>query len=338
MHRSARAVESVGLRSDGRILRRAFIGFVSAVSLGACGGTAASAPGTVPTQAQAHSAINRLLADTNEMETLTNVFNYRKVTTGAARAAYDYALGQLRSAGRSIVGKPFTLSDLKIVVPCAGSPSPVFIAFARTSIFTEGQSVEPVAMVFSRQAGEWKLATVVKGQSSNWPAVCTSGTKAGPGSPGVAVSRVSPELEGLYNRTWNLSAVTAATTAPFALNVYTNLPSGYSSAVTQDREAGVIDSYSYSPGPYPTYSVPLAGGGAWVIVDVAEAYAGTTVKGILSTDWPGGSPLPSGTPAKVLHRKSASFLEIYSVLDRPSAQGAASVDGFLGFQTASSAS
>lgn len=97
-----------------------------------------------------------------------------QITTGGMRAVY---LAEQRQASLpSNASRPgFRLDSLVITIPChAGSPG-VFVAYGNTDVCTLGASVQPMAMVFQRVDGRWKLAAAVNHPDRGWPVLCTGG-------------------------------------------------------------------------------------------------------------------------------------------------------------------
>ena len=55
----------------------------------------------------------------------------------------------------------FQLTSLSITVPCHSGASTVFVAYGDTDVFDLGPAMQPMAMVFERVGGAWKLAAAV---------------------------------------------------------------------------------------------------------------------------------------------------------------------------------
>jgi len=150
-----------------------------ALTVAGCGGGGTPAAGAPPATYHAaaeQAAVTRWLVKTNQMWTRDDFAGLDQVTTGQMRTIY-----QSEEQGASLPGNPdrvpFQLTGLSITVPChTGSPA-VFVAYADTDVFDLATGLQPVAMVFQRTGGQWKLATAVTRRSGqSWAPLCTTGT------------------------------------------------------------------------------------------------------------------------------------------------------------------
>lgn len=151
-----------------------------ALAVAACGGGGGGGFGPVATEpawvntAAEKTATMHWLAQTNAMWTSNDFAGLDQITTGGMRAVY---LAEQRQASLpSNASRPgFRLDSLVITIPChAGSPG-VFVAYGNTDVCTLGASVQPMAMVFQRVDGRWKLAAAVNHPDRGWPVLCTGG-------------------------------------------------------------------------------------------------------------------------------------------------------------------
>ena len=104
---------------------------LSCVSLTISSASAASSNEPI-NQQQAINAVKTWFADTNRAWTLNDFSKVDLVTTGVARAAYGTDIHALAKRGYTKAVKPFTLTDLTVVVPCQSGPTKTFVAYANT--------------------------------------------------------------------------------------------------------------------------------------------------------------------------------------------------------------
>jgi hypothetical protein len=269
-----------------------------------------------------------------------------QVTTGAARAAY---LAQERAATSDPAPgsrTPFKLTSLSITVPCHQGAEAVFVAYGDTDVFTLGQSVQPVALVFQRSGGAWKLAAVVNQPSGSgpaaWPALCLAG--AGTTAPAVLPpAEYAATLSRALNRAATGAPQTAAGTAPFALKPFFAGPGSVTvqsaTQISQDQAAGITLAQRFSPTADPTLALPLADGhGYWLIGTLTQTASYSSAAGIPTATLPDGASLPEARPA-VVHHATDTYITIYTAADPAlSAGGTVEPDGFFGWPLAAIAS
>jgi len=180
----------------------------SAVSAAACGSGAAPAAGAPPASRHAtaeRAATLNWLAKTNQMWEKDDFSALDQVTTGEARSAYLAQMSATRSdPGPSGRGPLFKLTSVSITVPCHTGAESTFVAYGDTDVFTLGQSMQPVALVFQRAGVAWKLATVVNHSGSgtpSWP-VPNRDRHNRPGGPGASGLRrnLDPSAEPRRDR------------------------------------------------------------------------------------------------------------------------------------------
>ena len=156
---------------------------IVAAAAAACGGGGTPAVGAPP--ASPHTTAERAatlnwLAKTNLMWTRNDFAPLDQVTTGAARTAYLAQEHATTSDPAQGSRTPFQVTSLSITVPCHQGAETTFVAYGDTDVFILGQSLQPVALVFQRSGGRWKLAAIVNQPSGSghaaWPALCRAGT------------------------------------------------------------------------------------------------------------------------------------------------------------------
>ncbi len=320
-----------------------------AVAVAACGGSGAAPPVGAP-PASRHTAAERAatlnwLARTNQMWTKDDFSALNQVTAGEVRSIYlteeRQAAGAPSPAGRS----PFQLTGLSITVPCHEGAESAFVAYGDTDVFTLGQSMQPVALVFQRAGGAWKLAVVVNQSSgssgSRWPALCRAGVVAtapavlAPADYGAALSRA---LDGATAG----ARETAAAAAPFAVNSFFSGPGSINAQFARqsrlDRADGVSLANRFSPAD-PALALPLAGGhGYWLVGVVTQTGTHSSAAGIRKPTWPDGDSIASPKPA-VVHHETDTFITTYTAIDPlRSTGGPVTLDGFFGWPLTDTAS
>jgi hypothetical protein len=333
---------------NGRHAAGLLLAAIVAAAAAACGGGGTPAVGAPP--ASQHVTAERAatlnwLAKTNLMWTGNDFSPLDQVTTGAARAAY---LAQERATtsdpppgGRT----PFQLTSLSITVPCHQGAEAVFVAYGDTDVFTLGQSVQPVALVFQRSGGAWKLAAVVNqpsGDGVTWPALCLAG--AGTTAPAVLPpAQYTATLSGALDHAAAGTPQTAAATAPFALKPFFAGPSSVTAQsatqISQDQADGVTLAERFTPTADPTLALPLADGhGYWLIATLTQTASYNSAAGIRTATLPDGGSLPEARPT-VVHHATDTYITTYTATDPPlSAGGTVELDGFFGWPLAATAS
>lgn len=312
---------------------------LAAVGLAAtgCGGTgpsAAGAPPSSPNTAAERAAVTTWLVTTNSMVTADNFARLDQVTTGPMRAIYRSEQQQAKlPANASRPG--FKLTGLSVTIPChTGSPA-IFVAYAETNVFDLGADIQPMAMVFERVGGRWKLAAAVNRPADGWPALCTTG--APPTAPAVlAPERYASDLAPLLTRALSGAVPTTQTAAPFAVNGFLagsgSIPDTFAASIRQDRRAGVSFTGGFAPASDPTFALPLASGhGYWLIGFLTQRGSHRAPAGLRATTWPDGSQVATPRPA-VVHQQTDTFSTTYAAIDPPrSAHAAVALDGFFGW-------
>jgi len=318
-----------------------------ALTVAGCGGGGTPAAGAPPATYHAaaeQAAVTRWLVKTNQMWTRDDFAGLDQVTTGQMRTIYlseQRRMSLPTNADR--VG--FQLTGLSITVPChtgTGRPA-VFVAYADTDVFDLGTGMQPVAMVFQRTGGHWKLATAVthpRGQG--WPSLCTTG--APPATPLVlATGSYTPGLAQVLTGVATGTPQTAPAAAPFTVNDFLagpgSIPAQFANSIRQDRRRGVNFTARFGLAPDPTFALPLAAGrGYWVIGTMTQTDTYTAPAGLRAADWPDGSPVATPRPA-VVHHETDTFTTTYTAIDPPrSGYATVTLNGFSGWPLTATAS
>jgi hypothetical protein len=315
----------------------------------ACGGGGTPAAGAPP--ASLHTTAERAatlnwLAKTNLMWTSNDFSPLDQVTIGAARTAYLAQERATTSDPAPGTRTPFQLTSLSITAPCHQGAEAVFVAYGDTDVFTLGQSVQPVALVFQRSGGAWKLAAVVNQPSGSgpatWPALCLTG----PGTTAPAVlppAQYAATLSRALDRAATGALQTAAATAPFALKPFFAGPGSFTAQsatqISQDQAGGVTLAEQFSPTAGPTLALPLAGGhGYWLIGTLTQTASYRSAAGIRTATLPDGASVAAARPA-VAHHATDTYITTYTATDPPlSAGGTVTLDGFFGWPLTATAS
>ncbi len=321
----------------------------SAVAAAACGSGAAPAVGAPPgpqhTTAERAATLN-WLAKTNQMWEKDDFSALNKVTTGEARSAYLAQISATRAdPGPSGRGKLFQLTSVSITVPCHTGAESTFVAYGETDVFTLGLSMQPVALLFQRDGGTWKLATVVNHSDSgapSWPALCRTGTGAT-----APVVLAPADYDATLTRALNHAATgtpeTAAAAAPFAVNSFFSGSGSFNvqsaNQIRQDRAGGVTVANRFTAATGLPLALPLAGGrGYWLVGVLVQTCTYGSAAGFSNATWPDGSSVASARPA-VVHHQTDTFITTYTATDPlRSAGGRVALDGFFGWPLAATAS
>lgn len=215
-------------------------GRTAAPGPGAGGTASAGAPPMSPHIGGQQAAVLDWLAKTNLMWGKGNFTVVDQVTTGEMRTVYQHEV-TLASPGPQRALHPLRLTGLSITVPCL-SGHDIFVAYAQTDVFTLGQGMQHVAMVFQRAGGTWKLAATVANPAGSWPVLCRQGTA--PTAPAVlAPGGYAPELARVLTHAMTGAPATAATAAPFAVNAFLSgagsVNASAAKQIQQDRRGGV---------------------------------------------------------------------------------------------------
>jgi hypothetical protein len=320
----------------------------SAVAAAACG-SGAPAVGAPP--ASRHTAAERAatlswLAKTNQIWTRNDFAPLDRATTGEARTAYLAQEDRTRSDPGPAGRPPLRLTSVSITVPCHRGAAATFVAYADTDVFTLGQSMQPVALVFRRVGGAWKLAVIVNQSSGSgqpgWPALCRAG--AGTTAPAVlAPAGYVAALAATLDRAATGVTETAAAAAPFAVNSFFTGPGSFTAQsatqIRQDRAGGATLAEQFTPAGDPTLALPLAGGrGYWLVGVLTQTARYSSAAGFRKDAWPDGGPIGPARPA-VVHQGTDTFITTYTAIDPlRSAGGGVELDGFFGWPLTSAAS
>ncbi len=323
------------------IVALAGIGLTSA-GCGTGGAPVASAPPASSHTATEQAAVMNWLAKTNQMWTHSDFAAVDQITTGQMRTIYLSEKPQA-SQPSNASRQPFQLTGLSITIPCqSGSPA-VFVAYANTDVFDLWNGMQPVAMVFERTGGLWKLASALNYPSrSGWPALCTQGTP--PATPTVlAPAGYAADLARVLTRASTGAAETAAAASPFAVNDFFAGPNSVNAQsgnqIRQDQRAGVNFTQFFTPGSDPTFAFPLADGrGFWVIGILTQTGIYNAPSGLSAKAWPDGNQVATPRPA-VVHHETDTFTTTYAAID-PLRSGNATVtlDAFFGWPLTAAAS
>ena len=322
----------------------AILAGAAAVALAACGSNGSAPPVGAP-PASGHTSVQRTatltwLAKTNLMWTKNNFAALDQVTTGGMRSVY-LAEQHQAAGGKSPAGRAaFRLAGLSITVPCQQDPA-TFVAYADTDVFTLGQTMQPVAMVFARDGGAWKLAAAVNHPAGRWPALCRSG--AGTTAPALLPSAsYGAALARVLGHAATGAPETAAAATPFAVNSFFagqgSVNEQSARQLRQDRHGQVSLRVRFAPDANPTFALPLAGGrGYWLIGFLTQLDTHTSAAGIRNGTWPDGSTVARPRPA-VVHEEADTFLTTYAAIDPVRSAGQkVTLDGFFGWPLTSSA-
>jgi hypothetical protein len=320
----------------------------SAVAAAACG---SGAPAVSAPPASRHTAAERAatlswLAKTNQIWTRNDFAPLDRATTGEARTAYLAQEDRTRSDPGPAGRPPLRLTSVSITVPCHRGAAATFVAYADTDVFTLGQSMQPVAMVFRRVGGAWKLAVIVNQSSASghpgWPALCRAG--AGTTAPAVlAPAGYVAALAATLDRAATGVTETAAAAAPFAVNSFFTGPGSFTAQsatqIRQDRAGGATLAEQFTPAGDPTLALPLAGGrGYWLVGVLTQTARYSSAAGFRKDNWPDGAPIGPARPA-VVHQGTDTFITTYTAIDPlRSAGGRVALDGFFGWPLTAAAS
>jgi hypothetical protein len=338
--KSSRLVLRV-LRGPLPIVALAGIG-LTAAGCGAAGAPAVSVPPASGHTAAERAAVMNWLAETDQMWTHSDFAAVDQITTGQMRTIYLSEEQQASLPGNAS-RQPFQLTGLSITIPChTGSPA-VFVAYADTDVFDLWNGTQPVAMVFERVGGLWKLAAAVHQPSgSGWPALCTQGTP--PATPPVlAPASYTADLARVLTRASTGSAETAAAASPFAVNAFFAGPASVNAEsanmISQDQRGGVSFAQRFAPAADPTFALPLADGrGFWVIGFLTQTGTHDAPSGLRAKAWPDGIEVATPRPA-VVHHQTDTFTTTYAAIDPLHTDSATvALDAFFGWPLTATAS
>jgi hypothetical protein len=302
-----------------------------------CGG---GGPAPVnPPPSSAHSAAEQAatmnwLAQTNAMWTRDDFAGLDQVTTAAMRTIYMSEESQASLPGNAD-RQAFQLTGLSITIPCHTGPSNVFVAYGDTDVFDLWSGMQPVAMVFERIGGSWKLAAAVDRPEAGWPALCTQGTP--PTAPArLPSASYATVLAQVLTRAMTGVTETSAAASPFAVNDFLagsgSITAQSATQLRQDRRAGITFTGRFTPAPDPTLALPLANGrGFWMIGFLTQSGTYSAPSGLRAKSWPDGNQVATPRPA-VVHHEADTFITTYTAIDPlRSAHANVTLDGFFGW-------
>jgi len=302
-----------------------------------CGG---GGPAPVnPPPSSAHSAAEQAatmnwLAKTNAMWTSDDFAALDQVTTAAMRTIY-LSEEPHGSVPGNADRQAFQLTGLSITVPCHTGPSDVFVAYGDTDVFDLGPVMQPVAMVFERTGGSWKLAAAVDRPETGWPVLCIQGTPPTAAAVLPAASYATV-LAQVLTRAMTGVPETSTAASPFAVNDFLagsgSITAQSATQLGQDRRAGITFTGRFTPAADPTLALPLAHGrGFWMIGFLTQSGTYSAPSGLRAKSWPDGNQVATPRPA-VVHREADTFITTYTAIDPlQSAHARVTLDGFFGW-------
>jgi len=314
----------------------------AAVSLAAVASLAVTACSSAPAlPAEEQAAVLHWLAKTNAMWTQNNFAALDEITTAEMRTIY---LAEQRGASlpSNASRQPFQLTGLSITIPCQAGRPGVFVAYGDTDVFDLSPAMQPMAMVFERVDGRWKLAAAINRPARGWPALCTKGSPPS-APPAVAAADFAPELARVLTHATAGTAETAAAAAPFAVNDFFagsgSVNAQAARQAGQNRRGGVSFTEGFATTANPTLALPLAGGrGFWMIGILTQTGHYASAAGLRAKNWPDGNQVATPRPV-VVHHETDTFITTYTAIDPPrSADAALTLDGFFGWPLATVAS
>jgi predicted small lipoprotein YifL len=308
-----------------------------ALAVTGCGG---GGPAPVnPPPSSVHSAVEQAatmnwLAKTNAMWTRDDFTGLDQVTTAAMRTIYMSEESHASLPGNAD-RQDFRLTGLSITIPCHTGPSNVFVAYGETNVFDLWTAMEPVAMVFERVGGSWKLAAAVDRPDQGWPALCTQGTPST--APAVLPSASSATvLAQVLTHAMTGVTETSAAASPFAINDFLagsgSITAQSATQLRQDRRAAITFTGRFTPAPDPTLALPLANGrGFWMIGFLTQSGTYSAPSGLRAKSWPDGNQVATPRPA-VVHHEADTFITTYTAIDPlRSPHANVTLDGFFGW-------
>ena len=320
------------MNRTGRILAAAVsLAGVANLAVTACSAPAHPAPAHLGAE---QAAVQNWLAKTNVMWTSNNFAALDEITTAEMRTIY---LAEKRQASlpSNASRQAFQLTGLSIAIPCQAGRPGVFVAYGVTDVFDLGPAMQPMAMVFMRAGGRWKLAAAVNRPARGWPALCTKGQPpAAP--PALAAADYAPELAKVLTHAMTGTAETAAAAAPFAVNDFFagsgSINSQAARQAGQNRRGRVSFTGGFTTTANPTLAVPLAGGrGFWMIGILTQTGHYASAAGLRAKNWPDGNEVATPRPA-IVHHETDTFITTYTAIDPPRSAGATlTLDGFFGW-------
>jgi hypothetical protein len=302
-----------------------------------CGGGGPAPVNPPPSSADSaaeQAATMNWLAKTNAMWTADDFAGLDQVTTAAMRTIYTSEESQASLPGNAD-RQAFQLTGLSITIPCHTGPSNVFVAYGDTDVFDLWSGMQPVAMVFERVEGSWKLAAAVDRPEAGWPALCTQG-KPPTTSAVLPSASYATVLAQVLTRAMTGVTETSAAASPFAVNDFLagsgSITAQSATQLRQDGRAGITFTGRFTPAPDPTLALPLANGrGFWMIGFLTQSGTYSAPSGLRAKSWPDGNQVATPRPA-VVHHEADTFITTYTAIDplRP-AHANVTLDGFFGW-------
>jgi hypothetical protein len=321
----------------------AILGGISPVLAG-CGGAGPAPVNPPPSSAHTaaeQTAVTNWLKQTNQMWTSDSFASLDQITTAEMRTIYQSEEPKGTLPG-SATRPPFQLTSLSVTVPCHTGASNVFVAYGDTDVFDLGSAMQPMAMVFERVTGTWKLAGAVSRPDGGWPALCTAGTP--PTAPALLAPADYPSvLARVLTQAQTGTTQTSATASPFAVNDFlagsSSITGQAATEIRQDHRAGVTFTGGFTPAPDAGLALPLASGkGFWLIGFLIQHGTYSSPAGFRAKSWPDGNQVATPRPA-VVHHESDTFITTYTAIDPlRSANGTVALDGFFGWPLTATAS
>ena len=333
------------MNRTGRILAAALpLAALLSLGLTACGGAGPAPVKPPPSSARTaaeQAAVLNWLARTNAMWTRNDFAALDEITTAEMRTIY---LAEQRGASlpSNASRQPFQLTGLSVTIPCQSGRPGVFVAYGDTDVFDLGPAMQPMAMVFERVDGRWKLAAAINRPARGWPVLCTKGSPPS-APPAVAAADFAPELARVLTHAQTGTAETAAAAAPFAVNDFFagsgSVNAQAARQAGQNRRGGVSFTEGFATTANPTLALPLAGGrGFWMIGILTQTGHYASAAGLRAKNWPDGNQVATPRPV-VVHHETDTVITTYTAIDPPrSADATLTLDGFFGWPLATVAS
>ena len=203
--------------------------------------------------------------------------------------------------------------------------------------------MQPMAMVFERSDGRWKLAAAVNRPARRLARAVHARARRRARRPPLAAADYAPELARVLTHATTGSAETTATAAPFAVNDFFagsgSINAQAARQTGQDRRGGVSFTQGFATTGNPTLALPLAGGrGFWMIGILTQTGRYASAAGLRAKNWPDGNQVATPRPA-VVHHETDTFITTYTAIDPPrSASATLTLDGFFGWPLSAVAS
>jgi hypothetical protein len=298
-----------------------------------------SAPSSSSDTAVEWAATMTWFAATNVMWTKHDFAAVDEVTTGAMRTIYEH---EASVSNGPVSRKKLSLDDLSITIPCQNSSPSVFVAYARTDVFTLGGGVQSAALLFQQQGPTFKLAAAITHlDGTSWPALRQQSC------PTVGDLRLDPPAyDSTLASVLSIAATghmpTAAQAHPIAVNSFLygsgSVTDQSATSIRQDHNAGDQFTSSFTATPNPTFALPLANNsGDWVIGTLDQHNELDSTAGVTAKSWPDAAQVDTPRPATV-HHQTDDFLTTYAATDPTTSAGSSvTLDGFFGWPIAATA-